>query len=69
MLEETEEIPRLKKRLSNDALIRLLMRTQHNVFATKRDEKRADFDRRSLDDDIATCFLSPAQCMRPRSRR
>ncbi|KHJ96373.1 hypothetical protein OESDEN_03669 [Oesophagostomum dentatum] len=66
---EREDAPALKKRLSNDALIRLLMRNQRNMFTAKRDEKRADFDRRSVDDDFSNCFLSPVQCMLPRSRR
>ncbi|KAE9414425.1 hypothetical protein Angca_000023, partial [Angiostrongylus cantonensis] len=63
------EIPVLTKRLSNDALIRLLIRNQHNAFTAKRAEKRADLDRRSVDDDFSNCFLSPVQCMLPRSRR
>ncbi|KAK6761656.1 hypothetical protein RB195_022659 [Necator americanus] len=63
------EVPTIKKRLSNDALIRLIMRNQHSMFTSKRDEKRADFDRRSVDDDFSNCFLSPVQCMLPRSRR
>ncbi|WKY16156.1 hypothetical protein Q1695_001107 [Nippostrongylus brasiliensis] len=61
--------PTFSKRLSNDALIRLMIRHQQNVLATKRHEKRAEFERRSVDDDFSNCFLSPVQCMLPRTRR
>ncbi|KJH49000.1 hypothetical protein DICVIV_04899 [Dictyocaulus viviparus] len=63
------EIPPIAKRLSNDALIRLIIRNHHNMFTAKRGEKRAELDRRSVDDDFSNCFLSPVQCMLPRSRR
>ncbi|PIO76109.1 hypothetical protein TELCIR_01817 [Teladorsagia circumcincta] len=35
---------------------------QHNMFTAKRHDKRAELDRRSVDDDFSNCFLSPVQC-------
>uniref|UniRef100_A0A1I7XLC3 CULT domain-containing protein n=1 Tax=Heterorhabditis bacteriophora TaxID=37862 RepID=A0A1I7XLC3_HETBA len=67
-----DEYPVISKRLSNDALIRLIMRNQHSSpFEIKRGMvKRGDaIDRRSIDDDFSNCFLSPVQCMLPGSRR
>ncbi|KAK5970617.1 hypothetical protein GCK32_000408 [Trichostrongylus colubriformis] len=63
-----EEVPAVSKRLSHDALIRLMIRHQHNMFTAKRHDKRAELDRRSVDDDFSNCFLSPVQCMLPRMR-
>ncbi|VDO90099.1 unnamed protein product [Heligmosomoides polygyrus] len=41
----------------------------NNMMALKRHEKRAEFERRSVDDDFSNCFLSPVQCMLPSARR
>ncbi|CAB3399947.1 unnamed protein product [Caenorhabditis bovis] len=68
---QTESFTPMHKRLSNAALIRLIMRNREAELAQnlKRDAKRADLERRSLDDDFSNCFLSPVQCMLPSSRK
>ncbi|EGT59529.1 hypothetical protein CAEBREN_17838 [Caenorhabditis brenneri] len=62
----------IQKRLSNDALIRLLMRnrgTQTQLGLKRGLVKKSDLERRSIDDDFSNCFLSPVQCMLPSSRK
>ncbi|CAI5455488.1 unnamed protein product [Caenorhabditis angaria] len=63
----------IQKRLSNDALIRLMMRNRGNQVGyadgSKRGMKRADVDRRSIDEEFSNCFLSPVQCMLPNNRK
>ncbi|EFO89910.1 hypothetical protein GCK72_023720 [Caenorhabditis remanei] len=62
----------IQKRLSNDALIRLLMRNRgaQTQLGLKRGlVKKSDLERRSIDDDFSNCFLSPVQCMLPSSRK
>ncbi|CAE17909.1 Neuropeptide-Like Protein [Caenorhabditis elegans] len=62
----------IQKRLSNDALIRLLMRnrgTQTQLGLKRGLVKKAEVERRSIDEDFSNCFLSPVQCMLPSSRK
>ncbi|CAP35085.1 Protein CBG17432 [Caenorhabditis briggsae] len=62
----------IQKRLSNDALIRLLMRNRgaQTQLGLKRGlVKKSDLERRSIDDDFSNCFLSPVQCMLPSNRK
>ncbi|CAD6185351.1 unnamed protein product [Caenorhabditis auriculariae] len=61
----------IQKRLSNDALIRLMMRNRPNTALNikRNTDKRSDVERRSFDDDFSNCFLSPVQCMLPNSRK
>ncbi|VDO24128.1 unnamed protein product [Haemonchus placei] len=47
---------------------RFSFRSQH-ISTAKRNDKKAEVDRRSVNDDFFNCFLSPVQCMLPRMKR
>uniref|UniRef100_A0A8R1DZ94 Uncharacterized protein n=1 Tax=Caenorhabditis japonica TaxID=281687 RepID=A0A8R1DZ94_CAEJA len=68
--EEADQL--IQKRLSNDALIRLLMKhrgAQTQLELKRSMVKKSDLERRSIDEDFSNCFLSPVQCMLPSSRK
>ncbi|CAI4233138.1 unnamed protein product [Auanema sp. JU1783] len=67
-LRTDDEFPVMRKRLSNEALLRLIMRNRGSGIEIKRAEKRSEVDRRSIDDDFSNCFLSPVQCMLPHNK-
>ncbi|CAI2356546.1 unnamed protein product [Caenorhabditis sp. 36 PRJEB53466] len=73
MVSRSDEADQLiQKRLSNDALIRLLMRNrgaQAQLGLKRGLVKKSDLERRSIDEDFSNCFLSPVQCMLPSSRK